>query len=204
MHERRGECSCFGRRWESFANLLRSRFNNTLKAMREANLNGVYDHNTNMMHYPKIMQPTHAKWEHIPPDDTEDKKPLTNGLANGHTPSDSDHDTVMETSTSQPTIFSKVLPVISRNFTIVDTVYQAPPISNAGYPGPDGHVEDPTSGPNGLSTISQDLVDELPPECRAAFEEARAMEVRWKQGWGTEQHSARRGGLKIGFNGYPV
>lgn len=161
-----------------------------------------------MMFFPKIMQPTHAKWEYIPPGaDGPEKKPLTNGLPNGHHPNGtSEHSKdAMDVDTShESTLFTKVPPVISRNFTIIDTLYTAPPISNAGYPGPDGHVEDPTSGPNGLSTVSQELIDELPTDCRAAFEEARATELGWKRKWGTEANSGQRGSLKIGFNGYPV
>lgn len=182
-----------------------SRFNTALTTARHANHNGVYDPNTNMMFFPKIMQPTHAKWEYIPPgSDGPEKKPSTNGLPNGHY-ANGTSDEAMDVDTSQePTIFSKVPPVISRNFTVIDTIYTAPPISNAGYPGPDGHVEDPTSGPNGLNSIPQDLIDELPADCRAAFEHARATELGWKTRWGTEVKSGQRGCLKIGFNGYPV
>lgn len=176
-----------------------SRFNSLLTMSRAQNLNGVYDYNTNMMFYPKIMQPTHAKWEHIPPGaDGVDEKPLTNGLTNGHP--NGEHDSTANTDT----IFSKVPVAISRNFKVIDTVYTAPPISHAGYPGPDGHVEDPTSGPNGLSTVSQELIDVLPADCRVAFEAARATELNWKRQWDTEANSAHRGHLKIGFNGYPV
>ncbi|KAF7192248.1 Chromatin structure-remodeling complex subunit rsc7 [Pseudocercospora fuligena] len=173
------------------------RYNASLTALRHANKDGVYDANTNMMFYPKIMQPTHAKWEYIPPDDERpSKRRLTNGVANGdltngHHEEDQDPNS----------LFAPVPAVISRNFQVIDTVYTAPPISNAGYPGPDGHVEDPTSGPNGLQTVSQDLIDELPEDCRRAFEEARATEMQWKKQWGTE---ANRGTLKIGFSGYPV
>jgi chromatin structure-remodeling complex protein RSC7 len=170
--------------------------------MRHANLDGVYDMNTNMMFFPKIMQPTHAKWEQIHPESAvAESKRLTNGLTNGHHGA---NDTDATTGSQDPTIFSKVPSVISRNFTVIDTVYQAPPISGAGYPGPDGHVEDPTSGPNGLSSVPDSLLDELSAECRAAFEEARAAETRWKRQWGTEAHSGQRGLLKIGFSGYPV
>ncbi|EME41867.1 hypothetical protein DOTSEDRAFT_135562 [Dothistroma septosporum NZE10] len=181
-----------------------SRFNSAAAQLRKANLDGVYDNNTNMMFYPKIMQPTHAKWEHIPAGtQPADTKQLTNGhLPNG---SSSEHDSVISAD-NQPsdTIFSDVPPLVSRTFTVIDTTYSAPPISNVGYPGPDGHVEDPTSGPNGLSTIPQDLIDELPPDCRVAFEEAKATELGWKQQWGTEAHCGQRGQLKIGFVGYPV
>ena len=49
-----------------------------------------------------------------------------------------------------------------------------------------------------------DILDELPEDCRKAFESARAAEVGWKQQWGTEAQSGMRGGLRIGFSGYPV
>ncbi|SMR48089.1 unnamed protein product [Zymoseptoria tritici ST99CH_1E4] len=182
-----------------------SRFNTTLTSMRHANLDGVYDTNTNMMLFPKIMQPTHARWEQVQPESTSaEAKQITNGLTNGHRETNGTHDPAAADEAQESSIFSNVPPIISRNFTIVDTVYKAPPISAAGYPGPDGHVEDPTSGPNGLSSVPDSLLDELPTDCRAAFEEARAAEVGWKRHWDTEAHSGHRGCLKIGFNGYPV
>lgn len=171
------------------------------------------------MFYPKIMQPTHAKWERIPapvsPAQAEQKQ-LTNGLTNGyHQPNgaNGEQDDTMDVEELQrlqdqpllpPSIFSDVPAVVSRNFTVVDTVFEAPPLSGTGYPGPDGHVEDFTSGSNGLSTVPDELIDELPEDCRRAFLEARKKEVRWKRHWGTEAQSALRGDLKLGLNGYPV
>lgn len=167
-----------------------------MAATRKSTHDGVYDPHTNMMFYPTIMQPTHAKWEQIPPQPTADspKQHLTNG---------SSHTTTSEPS-SEPTIFPAVPQVVSRNYAVIDTCYTAPPISNAGFPGPDGTITDPTSGSQGLSTISSDILDELPEDCRQAFEAARAAEVGWKQQWGTEAQSGMRRGLKIGFSGYPV
>ncbi|KAK6395805.1 hypothetical protein LTR65_010826 [Meristemomyces frigidus] len=194
-----------------------SRFNSALAAVRRATLDGVYDAHTNMMYYPKIMQPTHARWEQVPPPPAaSDAKLLNSGLTNGHkltngTTEHSDLDSPMnveELPRSQealePTMFSDIPAVISRNFAVIDTQYTAPPISHAGYPGPDGHVADSTSGPNGLSSIPDDLLDELPEDCRRALIEAKRSESQWKQQWGTEAHSALRQGLKIGFSGYPV
>lgn len=174
--------------------------------MRRANLDGVYDNNTNLIFYPKIMQPTHATWEWIPPESETpaDPEPITNGTGNNHALPNGVSHGESEASLPQNTIFSKVSATLSRNFIIVDTTFRAPPISHAGFPGPDGHVEDPTCGPNGLSTISQDLIDELPPDCREAFEQARATELGWKRQWDTEAKSGSRGTLKIGFHGYPV
>ena len=166
-----------------------------MAATRKSTHDGVYDPHTNMMFYPTIMQPTHAKWEQIPPQPTADspKQHLTNGST--HTNGEP---------ASEPTIFPAVPPVVSRNYAVIDTTYTAPPISNAGFPGPDGTITDPTSGSRGLSTISSDILDELPEDCRQAFEAARAAEVGWRQQWGTEAQSGMRGGLKIGFSGYPV
>lgn len=178
-----------------------------MAAERRTKNNGVYDPHTNLMFYPKSTQPTHAKWEQLPPPPhSQSTQQLTNGTAhtNGDT-ANSDAMTLDPQSTSQqPTIFSSVPPVVSRNYAVIDTAYTAPPISNAGFPGPDGIITDPTSGSQGLSSIPSDILDELPEDCRKAFEDAKAAEVGWKQQWGTEGQSAMRGGLKIGFSGYPV
>ena len=196
-----------------------SRFNSAISALRHANMDGVYDTNTNMMFYPKDTQPTHAKWEQIPPPITPapaKRQQLANGLTNGSnltngTAHSDDQETTAEPeqeprSLEEPksTIFADIPPIISRNFTITDVVYSAPPLHSAGYPGPDGHVMDLASGPNGLSTVPDDFLDDLPADCRRAFEEAKKAEVQWKRQWGTEAHSALRGDLKIGLNGYPV
>jgi chromatin structure-remodeling complex protein RSC7 len=150
-----------------------------------------------MMFYPTTMQPTHAKWEQIPPQNPTDSSSQQHHLTNGSAQTNGEPST-------EPTIFSTVPPVVSRNYAVIDTTYTAPPISNAGFPGPDGTITDPTSGSQGLSTIPSDILDELPEDCRQAFEAARAAEVGWKQQWGTEAQSGMRGGLKIGFSGYPV
>lgn len=179
-----------------------------MAATRKSTNDGVYDPHTNMMFYPKSTQPTHVKWEQIPPPtDAELSKQLTNGTAHTNGDHDADAMTVDPPSNSQQqpsTNFSDVPAVVSRNYAVIDTVYKAPPISNAGFPGPDGTITDPSSGAQGLSTIPTDLLDELPEECRKAFEEAKAAELGWKQQWGTEGQSSMRGGLKIGFSGYPV
>lgn len=201
-----------------------SRSNSAMTELRRANLNGVYDTHTNMMFYPKIMQPTHAKWEQIPspvsPAEAGQKQ-LANGLPNGHhlpNGTTADHDAMdvertdshppkdeqQQPPPSSPTIFHPVPAPVSRTFTIIDTLFTSPPLSNTGYPGPDGNIADPTSGPNGLGSIPDEIVDELPEDCRRALEAERQREREWKRGWGTEGQSALRGELKIGFNGWPV
>ncbi|KAF2281493.1 uncharacterized protein EI97DRAFT_367671 [Westerdykella ornata] len=48
-----------------------SRFNSSLSALRKANIQGIYDPHTNLMCYPKITQPTHARWEEVPPSESD-------------------------------------------------------------------------------------------------------------------------------------
>lgn len=87
-------------------------------------------------------------------------------------------------------MFGPVKPIYSRNYMIVDTVYETAPSSNYGVPGPDGDAHD--IGFNGLSSVSDDVKAELPPDCLKAFEEALEKEMRWKNRWGSESTSTSR------------
>lgn len=211
---------CSARRWVSVRerNLLTqglwrySRSNSAMTELRRANLNGVYDTHTNMMFYPKIMQPTQARWEEVLPSSAaqaDQNQQLTNGvdhpLTNG-TGTDPDAMDISSTFSDRPTIFHPVPHSVSRTFTVIDTVFSSPPLSGTGYPGPDGSIMDATSGSNGLSSIANEVVEELPPECREAFERERAKERGWKGSWGCERVSGSRrvGGLRIGLGGWPV
>jgi chromatin structure-remodeling complex protein RSC7 len=137
----------------------------------------MYDVHTNVIQYPKTMQPTHAKWVQI-----NDNAVEANGkLSNGHT-----NDHIDEV----PSMFTPVIPIYSRNYLIVDTVYETPSYSNLGVPGPDGDFHD--LGFNGLSSVSEDVRAELSPECLAAFEEALTKEMEWKSKWTTEGTDAHR------------
>lgn len=167
---------------------LDSKFNTSLTAYRRANLSGVYDTHTNLMLIPKIMQPSHVRWEQLP-------------LANEQV---AQQDGLLPASAEfcEPTIFPSVPSVVARNFLVTDTVFASAPIHNPGVPGPDGDVAD--LGGNGLTGISADLIDELPDDCRAAFESAVRAERKWKRSWGNESSDKMRGALRIGFNGFPV
>jgi chromatin structure-remodeling complex protein RSC7 len=123
------------------------------------------------------MQPTHARWEQI--DDHE--------IA-AKSPSETDPN-------ESPTIFTPVPPIVSRNFMVVDTVFESAPRPNLGVPGPDGEFFD--MGFNGLSTVSDDVKAELPPECLVAFEKALAAEKEWKGRWGSETTDGLRRAPKI-------
>jgi chromatin structure-remodeling complex protein RSC7 len=129
------------------------------------------------MQYPKTMQPTHAKWIQIDDNEVEANKKLLK-----------DHAEDDEDMTSS--IFTPVKPIYSRNYMIVDTVYESAPSSSYGVPGPDGDVLD--LGFNGLSSVSDEIKSELPPDCLAAFERALEKEMQWKKKWGTESSDCSR------------
>jgi chromatin structure-remodeling complex protein RSC7 len=190
----------------SFAMILMlfSRFNSVIAANRKANLKGLYDPHTNLMHYPKITQPTHVKWEELTTEPSQQSLPkLTNGVS--HVTNGVHHVDLNGASTNHAptsTMFAPISQVISRNFLVIDTKYESPPISGLGIPGPDGDVLD--VGPNGLPDVTDEILAELPPDCRKALEDAKAKEAGWKQRWGNEVEDGARGQLKIGFLGYPV
>ena len=146
------------------------------------------------MQYPKIMQPTHARWEQVSPSSPRSE---TLEITHGDTPNgiiaDSDgHDKASDT------IFPDILPVFKRNFMISDTYYTTPTSSTLGYPGPDEEVLD--VGPGGLTQVPEDVLVELPDSCRQSFNEARAAERKWKRSWGTENDDRARAKLRITYN----
>ena len=184
--------------WRKYTNFFcHSRFNATLSSARRLNLGGVYDPHTNVLHQPKIMQPTHVRWEQIPTADfsANGVDNLTNGVKgvslNGH-----------PTHNSHPnTIFSQPSASITQNFLVIDTVYESAPLPHTVIPGPDGDSLD--IGTNGLANIPDDVADELPPDCRAAFDAAKAREIEWRERWTGEKNDALRSELKFGLSFYP-
>jgi chromatin structure-remodeling complex protein RSC7 len=170
------------------SNLRRSRFNSELAAERRRNWGGLYDPHTNLMHYPKASQPTHAKWEQLPADEVDERLAKKQRL-NGH-------------SNSPRTSFEPVSKVIARNFLVVDTVYVAPPHAGLGFPGPDGAFGD--IGANGLPNTTPDILNDLPPDCRSALLAAKAQQEKWHHRFRGETEDGMRGQLKIGFMGFPV
>lgn len=166
----------------------------------------MYDPHTNLVFLPKIMQPSHAKWEEVPPPQTgsqSKRRQLTNGI-DGVTNGIHEYslDGPASSDRAVPSIFSPVPPVVSRNFLITDIQFVSPPIAGLGVPGPDGDFHD--TGINGLANLPSAILDELPAECRQAFENAKMQEREWKSSFGTESHDGARAQLKIGFAGVPV
>ena len=144
------------------------------------------------MQYPKIMQPTHARWEQILPPSPNSRPTQTaadqiNGvLSNGL----NEHSDGRESATD--TIFPDIPPVFTRNFMISDMYYESPPASVLGNPGPDEEGE--------LTRVPEHLVAELPEDCRQAFVEARAVEKAWKERWGADNEDGARARLHITYN----
>ncbi|KAI0391047.1 chromatin remodelling complex Rsc7/Swp82 subunit-domain-containing protein [Xylariaceae sp. FL0594] len=149
-----------------------SRFNSGIAAVRRQIMSGVYDVHTNTIQYPSIMQPTHVRIEQVSPS------------------SDPNNDS--SSSSSSRARFPPLDPRIPRNFTVIDTYMETPAtgVAPAAYERRDtpaflGEFQ-------GLGAVSSDILDELPPECRAAFEQALAKEKAWKSAWGPEREATHR------------
>ncbi|KAL2019261.1 hypothetical protein VTK56DRAFT_9805 [Thermocarpiscus australiensis] len=155
-----------------------SQFNSMLSAVRRANLNGVYDIHTNQIHYPRIMQPTHARIEQV----VDSAKPE-------HPPNS--------------TAFPPLKPVISRNFLVMDTHLETPPagVSPAAYDVPfrtspadyeASAAADFLASFQGLRAVPDEIRDLLPEDCRRAFDSARQKEEEWLSRWGNEADMTSR------------
>ncbi|KAL4919346.1 chromatin remodelling complex Rsc7/Swp82 subunit-domain-containing protein [Aspergillus aurantiobrunneus] len=183
-------------------------FNAVLSHTRQQNLGGVYDIHTNLIQYPKIMQPSHARWERLPPPDPRGATKLTKEmstltLSNGTT---EDESIQPKTETNgdkpdeeTPTIFSTIPATLSRRFAVLDVHTESPSYSNMGVPGPDGDVHD--LGANGLISVADprhpefvnpEILEELPPECKEALIEAASQEWEWKSRWCSEVNDGAR------------
>ncbi|KAL4880061.1 chromatin remodelling complex Rsc7/Swp82 subunit-domain-containing protein [Aspergillus karnatakaensis] len=182
-------------------------FNAVLSHTRQQNLGGVYDIHTNLIQYPKIMQPSHARWERLPPPDPRSANKLTKEmstltLSNGTIEENAQLATEIDETKSDeenPTIFSAIPAALSRRFAILDVQTESAPYSNMGIPGPDGDVHD--LGANGLISVanpkhpefvSPEILEELPAECKEALIEAASHEWEWKSRWCSEVDNGAR------------
>lgn len=112
------------------------------------------------------MQPTLARIEQVAPEDE--------GEAKG--------------SERFPPVSSK----LARNFFITDTYYESPPAGAAPAASDRADSADFLASFNGLSAVSDDIRDLLPPECRKAFENAALQDGEWRSRWGTESDNMSR------------
>lgn len=157
-----------------------SRFNTSIALTRRRNLDGVYDPHTNILQYPKIMQPTHARWEAC---DISYESTCTESL-------DGDREA--------DTKFSRIPSVLKRNFLIADTYLSSPPVTSFGVPGPDGEILD--IGPSSVGTISGSVAADLPFDSRMALQSAQQEASEWKSLWKGECSDGARAQLRISYN----
>lgn len=163
------------------------------------------------------MQPTHARWERLPPPDPRAASNLHKGLSTltltadererdqpepepePQQPPDTEKPDESHDEPNITSIFSSVPSALSRRFAIHDTIYETPPYPNTGIPGPDGDVH--SIGSNGLLSIASshnpefvtpEILAELPPECKDALVEAAAREWEWKSNWRGEVDDGAR------------
>lgn len=141
------------------------------------------------------MQPTHVRWEQVPP--PTQKPPGLLRTANG-VERDNGGGTVTGTELLAQALFPDIPPVFTRNFMITDTYYVTPLSSTLGYPGPDEDIVD--VGPAGLTHISEHVLAALPEDCRQCFIRARSEERAWKESWGSENDDSARANLRITYN----
>lgn len=173
------------------------------------------------MQYPKTMQPTHARWEHLPPADSRAASKLTKGLstltldANETTQPEPEPEPEPTLESDKPndssTTTTSIPAALTRRFAIHDTHYESPPYSNQGLPGPDGDVLD--LGANGLVSIAgsppvpefaaPEILAELPPECKEALVDAAAREWQWKAKWRSEVDDGRRAQPLKSYSWFP-
>ncbi|KAJ5157419.1 Chromatin structure-remodeling complex subunit rsc7 [Penicillium canariense] len=182
-----------------------SQYNSKLAEMRRATMGGIYDVHTNAMQYPQIMQPTHARWERVPPADTRSTAELMTDIDSAAKP-DGQHQNQNPT----PTIFPPVPPHISSRYVVTDIVYESPPYSNMGVPGPDGDLRN--LSPNGLVSMANprhpefmtpEIVALLPDDCKEAMLDAAAREAHWKSKWSNETDDGLRARPSKSYAWYP-
>lgn len=186
-------------------------------------MNGTYDIHTNSMQYPQIMQPTHCRIERVPPPDNRiaaelmtdmsslslanqnrDTNTSTNNEQNQSNENDptttEDKNKNSEPNPEQQTPVFPPVPVhISNRYVVQDIVFESPPHSNMGVPGPDGDLRN--LQPNGLVSIanpshpefmSPDIIALLPDECKESLLDAATREVEWKTKWTSEVTDSQR------------
>ncbi|KAF4467537.1 hypothetical protein FALBO_5589 [Fusarium albosuccineum] len=145
-----------------------STFNAGINAIRKLNNAGVYDIHTNVVQYPATMQPTRARIEQVAPEDEE--------------------------ATRGSNVFPPIPGKMARNFYVADTYFET---SSAGVISASA-VNDTAGSADflaafqGLSAVSDEIKDLLPPECRKAFDNAVDKETTWRSQWGPESEKASR------------
>ncbi|KAG8421613.1 chromatin structure-remodeling complex subunit RSC7 [Metarhizium acridum] len=141
-------------------------FNAGINAIRKFNNAGVYDIHTNMIQYPATMQPTRVRIEQVSPDEEAASK----GSAK----------------------FPPVPLRMARNFLVMDTYCEGAPRNGASVRPSNETPAEFVASFNGLVSVSDEIKDLLPAECRKAFDEALEAEVEFQSRWGTEKEKMSR------------
>jgi chromatin structure-remodeling complex protein RSC7 len=150
-------------------------------ASRRESQEGHYDIHSNTVQWPRTMQPTHARWETVEPGETGRRRAEQNSeLLDENNSAEGDVDQELSS------LFKQLDPVYPRNFMIHDLYLEGAPESKFGPPGLD-------NDPQSLSSIPHDVLDDLPPNCRQAFKEAKKRELLWRSQWSTESVDGKRG-----------
>lgn len=89
-------------------------------------------------------------------------------------------------------LFVPLDPKIPRNFKVVDTIMEIPPAGVASAVYEQRETPPFLKDFHGLGSISGDIKDLLPPECRQALDDALDKENEWKSHWGPESETAHR------------
>lgn len=105
-----------------------------------------------------------------------------------------------EDANNESQVFPPLSPSIPRNFMVTDTYFETPPsgIAAVSYDSaPMGSVNGENGSDflapfRGLTAVSDEVKDCLPPECREAFEKAAAHEQSWHAKWGVEASAKSR------------
>lgn len=155
-----------------------SRFNSALRAARDENRNGVYDIHTNVIQWPAILQPTHARWEVVVDENDNENNDVS---------------TQRGDSTSK---FSRLPSVYARNFRIHDLCLEGAPQSD--LPDPGYSFQQLT-----LSDLPPNVLDELPQDCRSALDDAVMREKEWRSRWLNEATDGHRAHIISSVDWYP-
>ena len=192
-------------------------------------MGGVYDVHTNAMQYPQITQPTHVRYERVAPPDTRGTAELMTNMSSlsianqastvtdinsNHKPTSNEPidsaTTGIQTDGRPSTILPPVPDPISSRYLVEDIIYQSPPYSNLGIPGPDGDLR--AQSPNGFLSVANpdrpefmnpEIIAMLPEDCKQALLDVAAAEVEWKTSWSTETKDGERSKPLKSYAWYP-
>lgn len=126
------------------------------------------------MQWPGIMQSTHARWEAVDCESTNET----------------------QTKPGEKRTLPLLDPVYARNFRIHDFCLET---------APDSSLCDPGSSEldNSLSSISSQVLEELPSDCLQALQVAIRRETSWRNKWHTERIDGLRAQIAPSVEWFP-